>query len=650
MPVMILFNEEGKTKVLANLKFEGSVEEEWDPLRVEVQIQNFSGFKVKAYNISEGLEEMAVEGNKIIIFPEHPSEPALPPPYAYRERRKVVPTHIAYVSSVDVACGICTYTKFLSEEVGRLFPVRISRRVQDVDPSSLIHLQGEFGIFPYSDELIGKRVEDNHKVVTWHTVLHNPGSLLEYYHTVDEHYDAHVVHNSLAKKYIKAYVRKPVHIIPHGTTIWSPVPKDEARKRLGLPLDQKVVFCFGFAAESKGFEEVVKVATKMKEVLFIISGAVHGIVDWHSKKVLSDLQQIRPGNVLILGRYLTEEEINLYGSASDCLLFNYKTPRFVSSASGAMHRVLAASKPIVCSVDNRLIELEDGHHALKYDKGDLDKMAYCLTLVLNDHDLASRLGRSARHLAEETSWRKMAEMHMDLYNDIVGEIFDPEWYDEEYFVGSKGGKPYVSENGSIKRWSYYNPMGEWLGAEPIMKVMKKLLNPRNMLDAGCGRGTFCAYAKDVGIEAYGIDFSPWAVDNPYPRAKGLIELGDVRNMRFPDASYDLVFASDIMEHIYEEDLDKVISEFQRVARKWIFYNISVTEEGNRLVLERGKLPTYFSAAVPGHVTVMPPSFWLQRLSNENWRLRDDLVKKFRRLVPQKIIQNWRLIIITEKIV
>ena len=654
MPVIILFDEKGKTKLLANIKLTGSEEEEWNPRRVELKFQRFEDLDIKSYLLSgEGLDPLPLgQEDTLTIFPEKHPTPKLPEFSQLRETKKISPSHVAYISSVEEKCGVATYSTFLSNEVNKLFPAKVLRLPQEVDSTALIHLQHEFGIFPYIDELIGKRIERNYKVVTFHTVMRNPGALLEHYHTLDEHYDSFVVHNDLAKKFLRTYTRKPVYVIPHGSLIFEPTPKGAARRRLNLPLDKKVVFCFGFAAESKGFEEVAKAACKMRDVLFVISGAVHGITDWHSKEVLKRLEMTSPNNVIILGKYLTEEQINLYASACDCLLFNYKTPGFISSASGALHRVIAAGKPLVTSVDNRLIELEDGHHALKYQRGDVDQMVYCLTLVLKDQDLASRLGGNARRFAEQTSWSKIAKMHLDLYNELVEEVFDnPEWYDEEYFVGTKGGKAYVAENGSLKRWSYYNLTGEWAGAEYAVKALKQLFNPKNMLDVGCGRGTFCAHAKGVGIKVVGIDFSEWAINNPHPRAKGLIQLGDVRDIKFPDSSFDLVFATDILEHIYEKDLDKVISELQRVSRKWIFYNIATTE-GEEFVLEKGKLPLgrWQGTALAGHVNVRSPGYWRKKLSNENWILRDDLVREFRALVPIHVFQNWITILITERIV
>lgn len=238
-------------------------------------------------------------------------------------------------------------------------------------------------------------------------------------------------------------------------------------------------------------------------------------------------------------------------------------------------------------------------------------------------------------------------------NDDVGALFGEEYYNEKYFVGEYGGIPFSTPDRKTEYWSYYNFEGEWTGAQYIMEAINEVFNPENMLDAGCGRGTFCAYGEDVGIKSLGIDFSEWAIEHPYPRAQGIIQLGDVRDIQFPDNSFDLVFASDICEHIFVDDIDKVISEFQRVSRKWVFYNIGgiVGEDEEPFGLKKGEKPPckWQATAVAGHVNIRPcEGYWKKKVVNDKWQLRVDLVKKFRILVPKEVLTNWVCIIITEK--
>jgi len=661
LSVLIMVKRNGKVELLATVKFKGNPEDPLDPIRVVTEIENFGDSEIKAYSMDRGLEELSLEDESLVIYPKPTVVPR--PPKPIPAKKKNLPTHVALLTSpLERKCGIATYSKFLFEELNKLYPVKVAKHLGEIEPSALIHLQHEFGVFPYVDELFSQRFENNYKVVTWHTVIREPaGEMLRHYHTLDQQYDAHIVHNYLAKKYLSAYTNKPIYVIPHGSFLFNPLSTKKAREKLSLPKNKKVVFTFGFAAESKGLDEIAFAAEKMKNTLFIISGAIHDFLIEHGLQIVSRLKKKGLNNLIILGKYLSEEEINYYASAADVLLFNYKTPTFVSSASGALHRVLASGKPIVCTFDNRLIELEDGVHALKYKQGDVEGMVNCLNLVFEDKELASTLGRNARRLAERTSWHKVAKMHLEVYGKVIGQLFDENWYDEEYFAGTHGGKMYITPSGKVERWSYFNPHGIWEGCEPVAKAWLELFKPKNALDVGCGQGGFVAALRKVGVKAEGFDFSKYAIEHHNPECKReWLRLHDAtRPWPYEDKSFDLVIALDFYEHIYEEDLPKVLAEMFRVARKWIFLQIAVVGGGSGsgihhkgFSLRKGELPPkeLIPLTVAGHVNVQSKSYWRKKLKRKDWIFRDDLVEKFFKLVPDKYMTNWKqnLIIIMER--
>jgi len=665
----IVIEEDGEVKGVILVKKSPN-----PPYKITLNPQLFKSLSIKVFD-ADGKQLPIINGEVTLPITWKLAETSLmtqrfKPKKRTTKQRRALASSITLLSTYHEKCGIATYTDFLFHALQELmeYPLHICRYIWDAHPQTIIHCQHEFGIFPKPEMVIpnpNSPQQNCGKVITWHTIFKEPNKvivgnnqLMDYIETVDREYDAHIVHNPLAKKWLMQVASKPIYIIPHGSVLWEPISKKEARARLNIPQDAQVLFSFGFSADSKGYPDLLQVFSKLKKyyprLQLIISGAIHGLAKKETKKTLERAKALRTEGVQILGKYLTEEEVNLYATASDILVFNYYGSRNIASASGAIHRILNAQRPIVVSDDPRTLEFQDGIHCLKYPMGDLESLEACIETLLTEPDMAEELGRNARLLAEATSWKRVAQQHIQVYQSITKnlDLFGPDYYDEEYFVGKKGGLAYITPNGKIKRWSYYNPDGEWLGAKPIMEAIKKLLNPKNMLDAGCGRGTFTAYAKDTGIEAVGIDFSHWAVEHPYPRAKGLIQWGDVRDIKFPDNSFDLVFASDIMEHIYEEDLEQVISELQRVSRKWIFYNIGSTMNNDEdyFVLKKGELPPvkWQSTAVAGHVNVRPCSYWKRKLTNKNWILRDDLVEKFRELVPKDILTNWVCIIINEK--
>jgi SAM-dependent methyltransferase len=243
----------------------------------------------------------------------------------------------------------------------------------------------------------------------------------------------------------------------------------------------------------------------------------------------------------------------------------------------------------------------------------------------------------------------------------LSQNFDANYYDEKYFA-DKQGKSFCKSDGSTDHWGYKNPEGEWLGCKPIVGAWKFMFQPKNMLDVGCGRGTFVTYARDIGVMAEGFDFSEWALHHLYPRCnKDWIKMHNVtKPWPYPDGHFDLVTVLDLMEHVYIDDIDSVINEMYRVAKKWIFLQIATVGGGSGngihesgYILEKDKpIPIELqSCAVAGHVSVSTEGFWLQKLKRDGWIVRRNLVERFCTIVPNDVIRNWTLntILIFEKI-
>ena len=83
-----------------------------------------------------------------------------------------------------------------------------------------------------------------------------------------------------------------------------------------------------------------------------------------------------------------------------------------------------------------------------------------------------------------------------------------------------------------------------------------------MLDAGCGTGRNMLEFAVLGTAA-GVDVSPDAVE--FCRRRGIegVQVGEVEALPFEDASFDLILATDVLEHV-EDDL-VALREMRRVA-------------------------------------------------------------------------------------
>ncbi|HEX3999088.1 MAG TPA: class I SAM-dependent methyltransferase [Pirellulales bacterium] len=99
------------------------------------------------------------------------------------------------------------------------------------------------------------------------------------------------------------------------------------------------------------------------------------------------------------------------------------------------------------------------------------------------------------------------------------------------------------------------------------RIIKKMATPRDaaILDVGSSTGTNLRMLRDAGFTSFqGVDISPES--QYFCNAKGLgpVELGSILDLPHPDSSFDLVLATDVIEHI-DDDL-AAIGELRRVLR------------------------------------------------------------------------------------
>jgi SAM-dependent methyltransferase len=103
--------------------------------------------------------------------------------------------------------------------------------------------------------------------------------------------------------------------------------------------------------------------------------------------------------------------------------------------------------------------------------------------------------------------------------------------------------------------------GRWAVVEALLSCTDLPAFPR-ILDAGCGTGGYLHRYSRLG-EASGVDPSPEAVR--FCRKRGLesVQQAGLESLPFEDSSFDLVCATDVLEHIAAEQ--EALAELYRVA-------------------------------------------------------------------------------------
>jgi len=310
---------------------------------------------------------------------------------------------VALVSTWNIQCGIATYTKYLFNAIKKIdnqFPLSVHPISEGVDGvvGRIVHYQHEYGIIPKIPRTRSK------VTITFHSVPENIGSTLVAYEK-NLNVVAYVAHFKEAKDIISTSTEKDVWLIPHGSKIIpganEPAVKEYFRKLIEIPIDEPCAYMFGFQSDNKNYSMVTQACEKAG-VKLIISGAVNDHANYR-------------GNIgcgrdnIVLGRYLSEIEVDLYALASDILLFQ-TNPLEHYSCSGALHRVIGAGRPVICNRVKHYSDLIENEDCLKYDSEDelVEKIAEAL-------ERQEELGRKALEYAERTSWEIVAKKHMEMY-------------------------------------------------------------------------------------------------------------------------------------------------------------------------------------------------------------------------------------------
>jgi ubiquinone/menaquinone biosynthesis C-methylase UbiE len=102
---------------------------------------------------------------------------------------------------------------------------------------------------------------------------------------------------------------------------------------------------------------------------------------------------------------------------------------------------------------------------------------------------------------------------------------------------------------------------------------------KTVLDVGCGPGWSVLEFLVRGYRAQGIEPCEYLHNHELrvPAGLGIVKKAKACAIPFPAESFDLVFSTDVLEHIPEAEVHQTISEMVRVSKKYIYCTICSTE-------------------------------------------------------------------------
>lgn len=238
--------------------------------------------------------------------------------------------------------------------------------------------------------------------------------------------DAVIAHGETIRSELLRFFSVPEHrvsVIPHGdyTFAGGTVGKAEARSRLGLRPEDRVVLCFGTIRPYKGIHLLIpafgQVRRAVPQARLLIAGKPVGVNPQDCERDI-DAAGVRDA-VRLDPRYVPFQDIPVYFSAADLVVLPY----LHVYQSGALQLAYAHALPVVATAVGALPEsVDDGLNGRVVQPGDPDALARAMIDLLSLPDGTLReMGRHSRRLAgERYAWADVAQKTMEVYKRICG--------------------------------------------------------------------------------------------------------------------------------------------------------------------------------------------------------------------------------------
>ncbi len=176
------------------------------------------------------------------------------------------------------------------------------------------------------------------------------------------------------------------------------------------------------------------------------------------------------------------------------------------------------------------------------------------------------------------------------------------WFDSDYF-----------ETGLKSNW---HDGYSWKSFSGLFQETARLLvdlfpEARTFLDVGCAKGFLVRSLREQGKEAWGIDFSPWAIRNGERSCTEYLKLASVDDFAI-ERRFDLILAFSVFESLTEAQVRNFLRRF-RSAGSMLFAVVHTLE---RSVAAQSPPVQDHDLS---HITLRPRQWWDVELREAGWR-------------------------------
>jgi len=234
--------------------------------------------------------------------------------------------------------------------------------------------------------------------------------------------DYFIVHSEQNKQQLKKFFNvdnKKINVIPLGALDFfadDVVSKFQARKVLKIPVNSKIVLCFGNIRRYKGIDILIKAFSGVKkqipETKLLIAGK--NWIDWQFFQRLIEESNLKDSVITNLD-FIPTSKVKYYFMASDLVVLPYLK---FEAQSGPGRIALAFGKALVVTKVGGLSDLvkED---SVVVESGNVNQLTQAIINVLKDDNFRKKLENDSKELAQKYSWDTIAKKTIILYRRLI---------------------------------------------------------------------------------------------------------------------------------------------------------------------------------------------------------------------------------------
>jgi D-inositol-3-phosphate glycosyltransferase len=221
-----------------------------------------------------------------------------------------------------------------------------------------------------------------------------------------------------------------IEVVPPGvdTSRFYPIPQDEARESIGVPVNDRVILFVGRIEPLKGLDTLLRALALLRESgvqcraphYLIVVGGDPSASGENLTAEMARLQALckelgLDELVLFLGKR-AQDTLPYYYSSADVLVM----PSHYESFGMVALEAMACGTPVVASqVGGLAFLVQDGVTGYVVPNGDPAALSERLTRLLTDDQLRACLGSQAADYARQYSWENIVDQLLVVYNKLL---------------------------------------------------------------------------------------------------------------------------------------------------------------------------------------------------------------------------------------